>query len=90
MDKRRIELQIRAVLVTYRIEVRRRDAPTMEEFRVRARAMLGGIEEAAQQYPDLAEQLREARLEIEADPGQPAAADASAAAPEGRPRSPGG
>jgi hypothetical protein len=90
MDRRRAELQIRAVVVTYRIEVRRRDAPTMGEFRERARAILSGVEGAVQGYPDLAERLRGARLEIEADPGQPSAADGSAAAPEERPRSPGG
>lgn len=81
MDRRRIELQIRAVLVTYRIEVRRRDAPTMGEFREAARAMLGGLEEAVQPYPDLAERLRDARHEIEPDPERPAADDGTAAAP---------
>ena len=68
-DRRRIELQIRAVLVTYRVEARRRDAPTMGEFRERARALLDGLEEAVGPYPDLAERLREAQSELEAEVG---------------------
>ena len=90
MNRRRIELQLRAVLVTYRVEVRRRDAPTMEQFRRSARAMLDQLHEAVLPFPDLAERLSEARREIESDPGPPAADDGSVDAPEGRPRSPGG
>lgn len=89
MERRKVELQIRAVLVTYRIEVRRRDARTMEDFRVRARAMLGGLDDAVRPYPDLAERLRDAHHELEVDPGK---LPKLAVPPhsEGRPRSPGG
>jgi hypothetical protein len=45
VDRRRIDLQIRAIVVTYRIERRRRDSHVMEEFRARARSILGGLEE---------------------------------------------
>ncbi len=45
VDRRRIELQLRAVMVTYRIEQRRRDSPTMAAFRTQAQASL----EAARQ-----------------------------------------
>lgn len=64
MDRRHIELQIRAVVVTYRIEQRRRDAPTMEAFGARARAILDGLDAEVEAHPDLAERLREAREEL--------------------------
>ena len=92
-SRRRIELQIRAVVVPYRVEVRRRDERTIEEFRLKGRALLDGLEDAVAPYPDLAEQLREARREIDAAlPGpEPSADDRDLpVAPEGRPRSPGG
>lgn len=92
-DRRRIELQIRAVIVPFRVEVRRRDAPTIEELRKRGRALLAGLDEAVRPYPDLAERLREARHEVDgvtSSPGQPAEDEGSDSAPEGRPRSPGG
>ena len=68
MDRRRIELQIRAVLVTYRIERGRRDAPTMQLFLGRATALLDGIGAEVQAYPDLAARLLDARQEL-ADAG---------------------
>ena len=81
MDRRKIELQIRAVVVTYRVGVRRRDAPTMEGFRERARALLDGLDEEAGQYPELAEQLEAARHELD---GQvEAASPAPAPTPDG-------
>lgn len=66
MDRRRIELQIRAVIVPYRVEVSRRDPLTIERFREKARALLDGLEGAAGLYPDLEQELREARHELEA------------------------
>ena len=67
MDRRRIEMQIRAVVVTYRIEQRRRDAPTMEKFRDRARSILDGLEVEVRPYPDLETQLLEARQELRSE-----------------------
>ena len=64
MDRRYIELQIRAVVVTYRIERERRDAPTMQSFLARATALLDGIGAEVQAYPDLAARLLEARQEL--------------------------
>lgn len=64
MDRRHVELQIRAVVVTFRAEQRRRDARTMQAFVVRATAILDGIEAEGQAYPDLAARLLEARQEL--------------------------
>ena len=69
MDRRRIELQLRAVTVTYRIEQRRRDSPTMEGFRERARAILLSLEEEVAPHPDLQAALADARRELAADDG---------------------
>jgi hypothetical protein len=65
MDRRRIELQIRAIVVSYRIERRRRDSPTMEEFRARARSILDGLEEDVRDHPDLEARLAETRHELD-------------------------
>jgi hypothetical protein len=64
VDMRHIELQLRAVLVTYRIERGRRDARTMQSFLARATALLDGIDADIQAYPDLAARLLEARQEL--------------------------
>jgi hypothetical protein len=66
VDRRRIDLQIRAIVVTYRIERRRRDSHVMEEFRARARSILDELEEEARRYPDLEARLVEARHEVDA------------------------
>ena len=65
MDRRRIELQIRAIVVSYRIEERRRDGPTMDEFRARARPILDGLQEDARHHPDLEAWLVEVRRELD-------------------------
>ena len=65
MDRRQIELQIRAVVVTYRIERQRRDTPTMKAFRARARSILDQLDAEARDYPDLVERLRDARQQLE-------------------------
>lgn len=62
--RRRIELQIRAIVVSYRIEQRRRDSETMAGFRERASTILDGIEEDARRYPDLEARLVETRKEL--------------------------
>ena len=65
VDRRRIELQIRAIIVSYRIEQRRRDGPTMDEFRARARSILDGLEEETHRYLDLEARLVEVRRELD-------------------------
>ena len=65
MDRRRIELQIRIVLVTFRIEQRRRDISTMEAFRDRARSIVDALADEVRPYPDLEAQLQEAREELD-------------------------
>jgi hypothetical protein len=67
VNRRRIDMQIRAVLVTYRVERQRRDAPTMEAFRDRARVLLDELEEKVRQYPDLEARLLEARHELDSE-----------------------
>ena len=64
MDRRRIELQLRAILLTYRVEQRRRDSSTMREFRERAYSLLNGLELAVARYPDLKAALDSAREEL--------------------------
>ena len=65
MDRRHIELQIRAIVVTYRIERQRRDAPTMKAFRARARSILDQLDAEVRDYPDLVERLRDARQQLD-------------------------
>jgi hypothetical protein len=65
VDRHRIEMQIRVVVVTFRAEQRRRDAATMEEFRDRARSILDGLTEEARLYPDLEARLFQARNELD-------------------------
>ena len=67
MDRRRIELQIRAVVVAFRIERRRRDASTMDTFHDRARSILESLSEDVRPYPDLESRLRDAFEELDTD-----------------------
>jgi hypothetical protein len=67
LDRRRIGLQIRVALVSFAIEQRRPDSPVMKAVRARARGLLGELEEAVQPYPDLKEELAQARRRVEAD-----------------------
>jgi hypothetical protein len=64
VDRRHIELQIQIVLVTFRIEQERRDTSTMEAFRDRARSILDALADDVRPYPDLEDQLQEAREEL--------------------------
>lgn len=64
MDRRRIELQLRVILLTYRVEHRRRDSLTMREFRERAYSLLNGLEAAVGPHPDLKDALDSARQEL--------------------------
>jgi hypothetical protein len=67
LDRRRIALQIRATLVPFLVEQRRRDSAVMQAVRARARELLAELEEAVEPYPDLKEELAHARREVEAD-----------------------
>jgi hypothetical protein len=67
LDRRRIALQIRAILIPYRVERDRRDSATMAEFRLRARRMIDGLEEGVRADPELRKALADAREEIDAD-----------------------
>ena len=71
MDRRRIDLQLRAILLTYRVEHRRRDSSTMREFRERAHRLLDGLEQAVRPYPDLKAALDSARVELLSDEPRP-------------------
>ena len=78
MDRRRIELQLRAILLTYRVEFRRRDSATMREFRERAHSLLDGLEVPVGRYPDLKAALDSAREELRNDDPQPPPAPSKA------------
>jgi hypothetical protein len=69
LDRRRFALQLRAILVTYRTERRRRDSMIMGQFRQRARELLDELEEGVAVHPDLRRQVDAARAEIDADEG---------------------
>ena len=67
LDRRRIALQIRAILIPYRVERARRDSATMKQFRLRARAMMDALDEDVGGDPVLRKALDDARREIDAD-----------------------
>lgn len=62
--RRYIDLQIRAIVVTYRIEQRRRDPRTMKMFRARADGILRTLDQMAEGYPDLRARVDAARRHI--------------------------
>ena len=65
MDRRRIELQIDAILIPFRIERTRRDSSTMDEFRAHARSILDELEDEASEYPDLEARVMALRRELD-------------------------
>jgi hypothetical protein len=67
VDDRRVQLQIEVIRVTYRIERRRRDSPTMQAFRERARSILDELESETRADPDLHASLAQARHELDGD-----------------------
>ena len=67
MNRRRFELQMRAILVMYRIERRARNRVTMDRFRVRAHQLLDELDAAAAADPDLRGEVAEVRAAIDAD-----------------------
>ena len=69
VDDRRVQLQIEVIRVTYRIERRRRDSPTMAAFRERARSILDELESEVRATPELQASLAQARGELDGDGG---------------------
>ena len=67
MDRRRIELQMRAILVMYRIERRGPNRMTVDRFRVRAHQLLDEVDAEVAPHPDLRGRVAEVRAEIDAD-----------------------
>jgi len=67
MDRRRIALQIQAILLPYRVERRRRNSRVMEQFRERARVLLNDLDESAGTDAELRQALSDARRELEGD-----------------------
>ena len=65
MNERRVNFQIEVIRVTYRIERRRRDSPTMEAFRERARSILRELEPMVAERPDLQASLDVAQRELD-------------------------
>ena len=65
VNERRVNFQIEVIRVTYRIERRRRDSPTMEAFRERARSILRELEPLAAERPDLQASLAVAQRELD-------------------------
>ena len=52
-------------MVTYRIEQRRRNTPTMQRFRERARSLLADLDDAVRRDPEMRRALLEARRELD-------------------------
>jgi hypothetical protein len=70
VDERRVELQMRIILVSYRIEQRRRSSEVMIRFRQRAEEIMSRLEASAQGNPAALARIAEARRELHAaDPG---------------------
>ena len=67
MDRRRIALQIQAILLPYRVERRRRNSRVMEQFRERARVLLNDLDESAGTDAELRQALSDARRELDGD-----------------------
>ena len=67
MDRRRIALQIQAILLPYRVERRRRNSRVMEQFRERARVLLNDLDKSAGTDAELRDALSDARRELESD-----------------------
>ena len=65
MDRRRIELQLRAILVIYRGEKNHRNAETMKGIHDRAEMLFRELEASVEPYPDLKERLADARHELD-------------------------
>lgn len=71
MDPRRIELQIRIILVTYRGERRRLSSENMVEFRRHAIELLDQLDGGVRASPELATLYAAAREELHRDGATP-------------------
>lgn len=71
MDPRRIELQIRIILATYRGERRRLSSETMVEFRRHAIELLDQLDDGVRASPELAALYAAAREELDRDSATP-------------------
>ena len=68
MDTRRkVELQIRAVVVVYRRELRRLEPQNLAILRDHGRALLDSVEPEASRYPELMAALANVREEMDRD-----------------------
>jgi hypothetical protein len=63
--RRRIELQIRAVLITFRAERHRQSSAVMERFRERADTLLAALDPLVAGDSELEQQLDDARRELD-------------------------
>ena len=75
MDQRRIELQIRIILVTYRGESRRLSSDTMVAFRDEGLRLLEGLGDDVRRYPELGAMHAAAREELSRDGSTPGPRD---------------
>lgn len=64
MERKRIALQILAVVVPWRHELPQMDPADRDLFRVRAHALLNYLDVAVMPYPDLQDALAAARAEL--------------------------
>lgn len=75
MNRRQLELQIRAVTITHRFEQRRQDPATMKMFRQRARAILDSIASQVAEHPDLHAAFDDAMAQVQLDASEGALDD---------------
>ena len=64
-ERARIALQIQAVVAPYRDHLMRDHAGSWDGYRLRAKALLDGLDTAARPFPDLQDSLSAARVELE-------------------------
>lgn len=64
-ERRRIEMQIMAVVLTYRSERLRLEEGQMERFRHRAREILARLVNTVRRHPELEERLAAAMRELD-------------------------
>jgi hypothetical protein len=64
-ERARIALQIQAVVAPYRDDRLRNDSATCDGYRLRASALLDGLDLAARPFPELLDSLTAARAELE-------------------------
>ena len=75
MNRRQLELQIRAVTITHRFEQERQDPATMKVFRERATAILGSIASQVAAHPALHAAFDDAMARVQVDASEGALDD---------------